>query len=153
MQPADDARFEELIESSREMAASAEAVQKLTRDAVIAENKSVRKRNTILLIGIGLLLISHAVQQARYYLVSQPQNTRIEDAIGKIEVNQDSLDEIVGFIDEVRSSNEEGNAEFEEELQMVFTAVFETREMLKCVLLSGTEDPASAVACAEKFGK
>ena len=142
----DDVTPEEHIEDMvREVADRAAAVEAVTKESIIEDNKKFRRRNTVLLVLVVMLLVSQAVQQVRYYTTSKPQNDRIEDAINAIDVNQSSLDEITAFIERVENDNNDGVTR--EELQVVFKAVFETRDMVECVLTA--EDDAAVRACAD----
>ena len=58
------------------------------------------------------------------------------------------LDDINAFIVRVESNNNESDGASEEELQAVFEAVFDTREILNCVLTA--PDDAAVRACAEE---
>jgi hypothetical protein len=76
---------EELIETSRQIAAESTAVSTLTREAVIADNKKFRRRNTVLLTLISLLLIFELVEGVREFFVVGPQRDDIEEIAKTLE--------------------------------------------------------------------
>lgn len=139
---------EEMAQRAEEMAARTEAVETLTKESVIADNKKFRRRNTVLLIGIALLLLSQLIQQARYYLDTKPQNDKQTEVLQQLEDNQADLDELVTFVREVRDNPDEPGAS-REELQAVFDAVFDTKAMIECVLSAPNDQAVRNCVSAE----
>lgn len=139
------ATMEDLIETSKEIAATSRAVEKITRDSVIADNKRFRRRNAVLVFLTCILIVGMGYMIHRDVWVNGPERDKIAEQTAGLQDANEKLDEINAFIDRIEAdSNNDGTDE--EELQAVFDAVFETREMVECVLTA--TDEASARECA-----
>lgn len=74
-----DEAMKELVESSKQIAASTTAVEKLTRESLIADNKKFRRRNSVLVFLLSVNLILMSVMVSREVLIVGPQRDDIEE--------------------------------------------------------------------------
>jgi hypothetical protein len=135
--------MQDLIEATKAMADSSAAVERLTKESIVADNKKFRRRNGVLVsliivlcIGIGYLIYRDVAINAPGRDKIAAQTVGLQDANAK-------LDDINEFINEIRSDGEEPT---DPQLQEVFNTVFEIEATLDCVLTA--PDDASIAACA-----
>lgn len=140
-----DARLtmKDLVETSREIAATSRAVEKITRDSVISDNKRFRRRNAVLVFLTSALIIGMSYMIYRDIWINSPERAKIAEQTRGLQDANVKLDHIEDFIEEVRAGQDNGQ---QEELQEVFKAVFETRDMIRCILTA--PDETAARGCA-----
>lgn len=80
-----DRTMEELVELSKDMAASGAAVEKLTRESVIQDNRRFRRRNAVLVILLVANMLLTAGLLGREILVVGPQRNLIENIAVQLE--------------------------------------------------------------------
>lgn len=73
-----DATMQSLIETSKEIAANSKAVEKLTRESLIADNKRFRRRNAVLVSLLSAVLILVGIMVYRDVFIVGPQRNDIE---------------------------------------------------------------------------
>lgn len=75
----------ELVEISRDISATSKAVEKVTRDSVIADNKRFRRRNAVLVFLTCVLISGMGYLIYRDIYVSAPQREKITAIAEKLE--------------------------------------------------------------------
>lgn len=135
----------DLLELSRQIQEESAAVATLTREAIVADNKKFRRRNSVLVGLCCVMIVALGFLVYRDVYINSPERARIVAQTNDLINANEKLDEINAFIEEVEDSNNESGAS-DEQLQAVFEAVFDTREILTCVLTA--PDDAAVRACA-----
>lgn len=77
--------IQELVETSKQIQASAAAVEKMTRESLVSENRSVRRRNVLLTFLVCVLLLSVGALLYRDLFVSGPQRDEITSIATRLE--------------------------------------------------------------------
>jgi hypothetical protein len=138
-----DAAMVAIMDSSKEIAASTKAVETLTRDALIADNKRFRRRNAVLVFLTSVLILGMGFMIYRDVYITSPQREKIEQQTKGLQSANDKLDSINEFIEEVKADQGGGASP---ETQAVFKAILETRMIVDC--LAAAPDHAAAQQCA-----
>lgn len=132
-----------IVDRADEIAADSAAVQTVTREAIIADNVKFRRRNGILVSLVVILLIGVGVMVYRDIYVNAPEREKISQQTKGLQDANEKLDNIEDFIVEVQ--NNDGDGVTRQELEVVFEAVFDTKQMVECVLKA--PDDAAAREC------
>lgn len=74
-----DETMKDLIKTSKDIAASTQAVEQLTRDSLIADNKRFRRRNAVLVLLLSAVLLLVGIMVYRDVFIVGPQRDEIEE--------------------------------------------------------------------------
>lgn len=80
-----DETMRELIETSKEIAANTQAVETLTREALIADNKKFRRRNAVLVFLLSIVMAGLSYMIYRDVFINEPQRDEIAAVASKLE--------------------------------------------------------------------
>jgi hypothetical protein len=75
----------------------ASAIQKVTTDAVIVENKRQRRVNRILMIGLVVVILMSAATTYNSF-INKSGVDKINTTVSKIDKNQEGIDELVAYL-------------------------------------------------------
>lgn len=148
-----DTAMEQLVRASEDVAANSKAVENLTREAIIADNKKFRRRNGVLVFLTCVLISGMGYMIYRDVFVNSPARVKIEEQTSGLQDANDKLDAINTFIEDVQAND--GDGVTRQELQIVFDAVFETKATIEetqatinCVLTAPS--PEAARSCGQE---
>lgn len=138
----DHSTEEHIEEMVREVATRSAAVEQLTKEAIIADNKKFRRRNMVLVILTCVLIAGMGYMIYRDIWVNAPGRDKIAEQTKGLQDANSKLDDINAFIEGI----DDNQSASREELQAVFDAVFDTREILTCVLQAPDDEAVRACA-------
>lgn len=133
----------ELIAATQAIADNASAVEKLTRESIVADNNKFRRRNGVLVALIIVLCLGMGYLIYRDVSLNAPERAKIVAQTEGLQSANRKLDKINAFIDQIQ---DDGDEPTDPQLQEVFNTVFEIEATLDCVLTA--PDDASIAACA-----
>lgn len=135
-----------LIKASQEIADDTKAVQALTKESLISDNKRFRRRNTTLVSLVIMLLAAVGFLVYRDIFINGPERDIIRQNTAGLQEANAKLDDINEFIESIDSDPEP-----DPQLQEVFRAVFEIRETTRAFVCS-IPDPRAEEICIEITG-
>lgn len=135
-----DPTTQTVLDAVEVISASALAVEKLTAEALVNDNKIFRRRNRLLITALVILILLTCFQIYRQIYVTGPRAENTAQTVEEIQEANEGIELLLNFINESQANNPEA-AELQER---VFEAALEIRYLI-CV----TQDPALAAACAE----
>lgn len=133
----------ELITATQAIADNATAVEKLTRESIVADNKKFRRRNGVLVSLIVVLCLGIGYLIYRDVAINAPGRDRIAAQTEGLQDANEKLDDINEFIEEIQAAEDQPT---DPQLQEVFNTVFQIEDTLNCVITA--PDEAAIAACA-----